>query len=37
MKEHGVETPFVFQGKTDLRDCLKNGELDLRLRSGEHC
>lgn len=27
MKEHGVETPFVFQGKTDLRDCLKNGEL----------
>ena len=27
MKEYGVETPFVFQGKTDLRECIKNGEL----------
>ena len=27
MKEYGVETPFVFQAKTDLRECIKNGEL----------
>ena len=27
MKEYGVETPLVFQGKNDLRECIKNGEL----------
>lgn len=27
MKNAGVETPLVFQGKYDLRECLKNGEI----------